>query len=144
MYVRYRLSSTSTAANVLNDITGIISGSITSASGLSSPAQAFSIFSGNYPSGAIYATAYTDSSTASVISKKHNSATTYTSYILLNASADTTGLGLGINSSTSALAQGWTSGTTLTNSTTMYANKPLFLNPYILNYDNQSIHSYTT
>jgi hypothetical protein len=130
MYVRYRISASTTAADVLNDITGIIGGTITAASGLSTNAQANSTFSGSYPSGTIYAVSYTNSSTASVISKKHNSASSYTSYILLNASSDTTGLGVGINTSTSALGKDWSSGATITNSATMYANKPAFLKPY--------------
>jgi hypothetical protein len=130
MDVKYRISSNTVTANVISDITGIIGGTITQANQLSAGASGNTIFSGNYPSGTIYTVSFTDDATASVISKKNHANTSYQSYILLSGSTDTT-FGVGINATACGLGKDWSSGSTITNSTTGFSDTVLHLKQYI-------------
>jgi hypothetical protein len=105
MLVRYRATSALTLQNFKDDINGIITGTITAANQLSSPAQANSTVLGNYPS-AVYSRV---NGTSYTYSKVHNSVGSKTHYFRLTF--DSTQL------TTFTIAQDYTSGTdTLLNS----------------------------
>lgn len=121
MIFRYRMLSTCTYANMKADITGILTGTITSTGGLSAGADtANCAVYGTYPSG-IYSVSNSGTST---YAKIHNTYNTYTHYFRMgwDGSASLT---------TISLAQSYTSGTdTLVNSYTYTLPTALGLQSY--------------
>lgn len=111
MLVRYRTTAGTTISDFKADIDGIIQGTITSASQLSTTAKTNSTILGSYPTGKytrVNPTTYT-------YSKAHNEVAGYTSYFRLTF--DSTML------TTLTLAAGYTSGTdTLLNTTSSTVN----------------------
>ena len=107
MIFRYRMLSSCTYANMKADITGILTGTITTTGGLSAGADtANSTVYGTYPSG-IYSVSNSGTST---YAKIHNAYNTYTHYYRMGWDGST-------SLTSVSLAQSYTSGTdTLVNS----------------------------
>lgn len=120
MLVRYRTVAGITINDLKADLDGIIKGTITSASQLSTYAKDNSEIYGTYPSN-IYARV---NGTSYTYSKKHHTESTYTHYFRLTF--DSTKL------TTLTLAQGYTSGTdTLLNTSVQTVNHGLYIfDPY--------------